>query len=130
MSKSMQKIPLNNWQDMVKCKGEKSFSEDSEGILTQAVLEFAEEARGVRFDAYIKSKNIWVEIEMQNYSGENIAKRSRYYQANMDMDALQKGKPYSKRPLRMLCLFVHMIIWGRMSLCIFSRITIIKIACH
>ena len=67
-------------------------------ITTQAVLKFAEASRGVRFDAYIKSKDVWAEIEMQTYTGDDIAKRSRYYQANMDMDALEKGCRYRDLP--------------------------------
>ena len=73
---------------------------DIEGpeITTQEVMRFAEASKGVRFDAYIKSKGIWAEIEMQNYKGEDIAKRSRYYLSNMDIDALDKGADYKKLP--------------------------------
>ena len=71
---------------------------ESADVTAQAVLKFAEASRGVRFDAYIKSKDVWAEIEMQTYSGDDIAKRSRYYQANMDMDALEKGCRYRDLP--------------------------------
>ena len=80
-------------------------------ITTQSALKFSELAKGVRFDAYIKSKNTWVEIEMQTYTGSDIAKRSRYYQANMDIDALQKGRSYRKLPTSyvvFICTFDYM----------------------
>ena len=67
-------------------------------IDTQRTLKFTEKAHGVRFDVFIKSEEIWAEIEMQTYSGEHIGKRSRYYQANIDIDALDKGKPYATLP--------------------------------
>jgi len=51
---------------------------------------------GVRFDAYIKSENLWAEIEMQTISGFALGKRSRYYQANMDLDCLKEGEDYAK----------------------------------
>jgi len=80
-------------------------------ITTQSTLKFAEMAKGVRFDAYIKSKNTWAEIEMQTYTGSDIAKRSRYYQANMDIDALQKGRSYRELPtcyVVFICTFDYM----------------------
>lgn len=67
-------------------------------VETQSTLRFEPNAHGVRFDAYAKARNVWAEIEMQTYKGEHIAKRARYYQANMDMDALEQGKPYRKLP--------------------------------
>ena len=44
----------------------------------------------------MKSENVWAEIEMQTYTHTFIAKRSRYYHANMDMDFLVSGRPYSQ----------------------------------
>lgn len=54
------------------------------------------DAKGVRFDAYAKSENLWADVEMQTYTEEHIGKRSRYYHANMDMDLLESGKSYSE----------------------------------
>ena len=65
-------------------------------VETQKTLNMDYDSHGVRFDAYIRTEDIWAEIEMQTYTGEHIGKRSRYYQANMDMDFLDSGKPYSK----------------------------------
>ena len=55
-------------------------------------------AHGVRLDAFIKSGNVWAEIELQTYTGDHIAKRSRYYQANMDLDFLNEGHKYRELP--------------------------------
>lgn len=60
----------------------------------QAALKFSGEGHGVRFDAYVKSEDVWAEIEMQTYSGEHLGKRSRYYCANMDIDMLLAGTDY------------------------------------
>ena len=54
----------------------------------QAALKFSSDGRGVRFDAYAKSENVWAEIEMQIHTGDHLGKRSRYYSANMDIDML------------------------------------------
>ena len=45
-----------------------------------------------------KSGNVWAEIERQTYTGDHIAKRSRYYQANMDLDFLNEGHKYRELP--------------------------------
>ena len=65
-------------------------------VETQKSLKFVKDMHGVRFDAYIKSENLWAEIEMQTASGFALGKRSRYYQANMDLDCLKEGEDYAK----------------------------------
>ena len=75
--------------------------ENPEGGLyveTQKSIKFPLGAHGVRLDAFIKSGNVWAEIELQTYAGEHIAKRSRYYQANMDLDFLNEGHRYRELP--------------------------------
>ena len=71
---------------------------DASGLYaeTQKTLKFTKDMHGVRFDAYIKSENLWAEIEMQTASGFALGKRSRYYQANMDLDCLKEGEDYAK----------------------------------
>ena len=71
---------------------------DTSGLYaeTQKTLKFTKDMHGVRFDAYIKSENLWAEIEMQTASGFALGKRSRYYQANMDLDCLKEGENYAK----------------------------------
>lgn len=72
------------------------FSDVPLTVEQQKSLKFDFDAKGVRFDAYAKSDNLWAEVEMQTYSEEHIGKRSRYYHANMDVDFLESGKPYSE----------------------------------
>ncbi len=67
-------------------------------VETQRSIKFPLGAHGVRLDAFIKSGNVWAEIELQTYTGDHIAKRSRYYQANMDLDFLNEGHKYRELP--------------------------------
>jgi len=74
--------------------GNPLFDEVPLSVETQKTLKFDFDSHGVRFDAFIRTENIWAEVEMQTYTAEDIGKRSRYYHANMDMDFLDSGKPY------------------------------------
>ena len=77
----------------------------------QKCLKFGPDTHGVRFDAFVKSENMWAEIEMQTYSYSHLGKRSRYYHANMDMDFLASGKPYKdlkKTYIIFICTFDYM----------------------
>ena len=60
-------------------------------IALQAYLDFGKDMRGVRFDAYVKTADKWIDIEMQITNKHDLEKRSRYYQALMDTDCLEKG---------------------------------------
>ena len=80
--------PVAEWDSRVDASG--LYAE------TQKTLKFTKDMHGVRFDAYIKSENLWAEIEMQTASGFALGKRSRYYQANMDLDCLKEGEDYAK----------------------------------
>ena len=73
-------------------------SGDTMHVETQKSIKFPLGAHGVRLDAFIKSGNVWAEIELQTYAGEHIAKRSRYYHANMDLDFLNEGHSYKGLP--------------------------------
>ena len=73
-------------------------SADLVSVETQKSIKFTGGAHGVRLDAFIKSCNMWAEIEMQTHAGDHIAKRSRFYQANMDLEYLREGREYSERP--------------------------------
>ena len=83
--------PLENEEVTDKDKGGAS-------IETEKTLKFDPTAHGVRLDVYLKLKNIWVEIEMQVQEEKHIGKRSRYYQSNIDLDALQEGTLYGDLP--------------------------------
>ena len=65
-------------------------------VETQKSLKFVKNMHGVRFDAFVKSENVWAEVEMQTTSNLALGKRSRYYQANMDLDCLEEGDDYTK----------------------------------
>ena len=73
-------------------------ADDDLYVETQRSIKFPLGAHGVRLDAFIKSGNVWAEIELQTYTGDHIAKRSRYYQANMDLDFLNEGHKYRELP--------------------------------
>ena len=73
-------------------------ADDDLYVETQRSIKFPLGAHGVRLDAFIKSGNVWAEIELQTYTGDHIAKRSRYYQANMDLDFLNEGHEYRELP--------------------------------
>ena len=60
-------------------------------IALQACLDFGKDMRGVRFDAYVKTADKWIDIEMQTTNKHDLEKRSRYYHALMDTDCLEKG---------------------------------------
>ena len=71
------------------------FDENSDfEVMVQASLDFGKDMRGVRFDAYVKTANEWIDIEMQTTNKHDLEKRSRYYQALMDTDCLEKGSKF------------------------------------
>ena len=71
-------------------------NEDSDfWVMVQASLDFGKDMRGVRFDAYIKTRDTWIDIEMQTTNEKNLERRSRYYQAMMDSDCLEKGGQFN-----------------------------------
>ena len=81
----------------VKIAASENFSPDEKNekdeleIALQAYLDFGKDMRGVRFDAYVKTADKWIDIEMQTTNKHDLEKRSRYYQALMDTDCLEKG---------------------------------------
>ena len=70
---------------------DKKNEKDELEIALQAYLDFGKDMRGVRFDAYVKTADKWIDIEMQTTNKHDLEKRSRYYQALMDTDCLEKG---------------------------------------
>lgn len=56
-------------------------------------------AKGVRLDIYVTLYDgtvIDIEMQVTEMTEENLAKRTRYYQSLLDMDALKKGERYTK----------------------------------
>lgn len=52
--------------------------------------------KGVRLDVYLKDQDKIIDVEMQSYPMDAIGRRSRYYEAMIDMDTLMKGEDYTK----------------------------------
>lgn len=63
-------------------------------ITPQTSISLQPEHKSVRLDVLATTTNTWVNIEMQTYADKDLGRRSRYYQANMDLDMLKAGKPY------------------------------------
>lgn len=58
------------------------------------VIEGNIENHAVRFDIFTKDKNQHYDVEMQTTIEDDLPERARYYQAMMDVDSLESGKPY------------------------------------
>ena len=67
---------------------------------TQVSMKSNFHAKGVRLDVYAKDKkgNAYdIEMQTTDYATpDELPKRTRYYQAMMDMDVLNKGELYTK----------------------------------
>lgn len=62
----------------------------------QKTLNPALDAKGVRFDVFVKDeKNTVFNIEMQTVDKDHIPKRSRYYQSMIDLNMIEKGTSYA-----------------------------------
>ena len=69
-------------------------------VNSEQSLKEAPDARGVRLDVYLEdNEGKLYNVEMQAYDEPDIAARSRYYQANMDIAGLRNGtKDYKELP--------------------------------
>lgn len=67
-------------------------------IETEKSIKLGPDIRGVRFDAFVKQRGTWADIEIQTYADEDICRRSRWYHANMDLDYLEPGHSYKDLP--------------------------------
>ena len=69
------------------------------------------DSKSVRLDVYVQDEqNVVYDIEMQTTDGKDgeLAKRTRYYQAMIDMDVLEKGHDYeelNKTYIIFICTF-------------------------
>ncbi|MDD3367423.1 MAG: Rpn family recombination-promoting nuclease/putative transposase [Lachnospiraceae bacterium] len=58
---------------------------------------FSSDFRSVRLDVYAEDDaEVSYNLEMQNTDEKNLAKRSRFYQAEMDVTSLKPGEDFSK----------------------------------
>lgn len=61
----------------------------------QKTIDLLLESKGIRLDIYVNDENQTIyNIEMQRSNHKNLAKRSRYYQGNIDLDLISKGEDY------------------------------------
>ncbi|MFI3174943.1 MAG: Rpn family recombination-promoting nuclease/putative transposase [Bacillota bacterium] len=62
----------------------------------EKVMDESLKAKAVRLDIYLNHGTTVYDVEMQSADNDNLAKRSRFYQAHIDMDCLAKGKSYQE----------------------------------
>ncbi len=81
-------------------------------VITEKDIKVRRESKGVRLDVYVEDDqgNIYdIEMQTTDYSSpEELPKRSRYYQAMIDLDVLNKGHLYKdlrKTYILFICTF-------------------------
>lgn len=63
----------------------------------QKTIDLLLDSKGIRLDIYVKDQDDTVyNVEMQRGKHKNLPKRLRYYQGNIDLDLLSKGKNYNE----------------------------------
>ena len=63
-------------------------------IDNQKTIDINYDAKSVRLDVYVEDENRIYNIEMQVINKKDLAKRSRYYQSMIDLNAIEKGEIY------------------------------------
>ncbi|MBP5448715.1 MAG: Rpn family recombination-promoting nuclease/putative transposase [Spirochaetales bacterium] len=66
-----------------------------EYINQEQVIDNTLDTKSFRLDVYVKGSDKMFDLEMQTSANTDLAKRTRYYQAMMDIDLLAKGAYYS-----------------------------------
>ena len=74
-----------------------------EDVQTERQFRYTTDGKPIRLDVYTRDRNHVYDAEMQNLNHQAVEKlelprRSRFYQAAMDMDHLDKGKSYRELP--------------------------------
>ena len=72
-------------------------------VQTERQFRYTTDGKPIRLDVYTRDRNHVYDAEMQNLNHQAVEKlelprRSRFYQAAMDMDHLDKGKSYRELP--------------------------------
>ncbi len=62
----------------------------------EKVMDVSLEAKAVRLDIYLNDGTTVYDVEMQSADDDDLGRRSRFYQAHIDMDCLAKGKSYQE----------------------------------
>ena len=71
--------------------------------------------KGIRLDVYVEdadNSRFLLEMQVRDYGAEEIAKRSRYYQATIDFDFLLAGQPYKKLGEAYIIFFCPFSLFG------------------
>lgn len=82
-------------------------------IQSERQLRYTADGKPIRLDVYTRNRETMYDAEMQNLNhrtaeGQELPRRSRFYQSMMDADFLQKGNSYRKLPdgrVLFLCTF-------------------------
>ena len=72
--------------------------EDIEDIIYQKAIDVTYASKGVRLDVYIKGDDNIYNVEMQVRNNKDLARRTRYYQAMIDLNSIEKGSEYKDLP--------------------------------
>ena len=67
-----------------------------EYLETEKTIEAAFKSHGIRLDVYVEDSDKVYDVEIQNYDGDDLPFRMRYYQSLIDADALIRGTDYSE----------------------------------
>ena len=62
----------------------------------QKSIDMKIDAKGIRLDIYMSDGKTVYNVEMQTSSNNNLPRRSRYYQGQIDMNLIAKGENYNK----------------------------------
>lgn len=75
----------------------------SVNVHTEHTILYSSDFKSVRLDVYAEDEcNVSYDLEMQNQNQRNLAKRCRYYQAEMDASSLKPGEDFNQ--LRPSCI--------------------------
>ena len=67
-------------------------------IRKQETVDTSKEAKGIRFDVYMKTDEAVFDLEMQTNKERDLVKRARYYLSVNDTENLRRGERYEKLP--------------------------------
>ncbi|MBP5275477.1 MAG: Rpn family recombination-promoting nuclease/putative transposase [Lachnospiraceae bacterium] len=100
-------------RDLLQCLLQKPVGEMT-AVQTQREFGYVTDGKPIRLDVYnIDSNNVIYDTEIENLNHKSVEshelpKRSRFYQASIDIDYLDKGETYSKLPdsnVMFICTF-------------------------
>ena len=69
---------------------------DLEYLEEQKTIDIKADAKSVRLDVYVEDGDRVFNVEMQTTNQKDLSKRSRYYQAMIDLNTIEKGESYHK----------------------------------